>query len=220
MKPTLALLLSLLLVTPAALHAADESGARKAALPDFSPRAEYAENRRMHQGIPSIERARNGRLWAAWYGGGLGEDHHNYVMLATSGDDGRSWSPLKLVIDPDGSGPVRAFDPCLWHDPQGRLWFFWSQKDSVSMHNFAIMTEDASGENPLWSQPRHLSAGVMLNKPTVLSSGEWLMPTCLWRDERSSRILRSKDQGATFEEFGSATIPKYEDRNGDENMIV
>ncbi|MDP4938179.1 MAG: DUF1501 domain-containing protein [Verrucomicrobiales bacterium] len=97
MRTTLALLLSLLLVNPAALHAADESGARKAALPDFSPRAEYAENRRMHQGIPSIERARNGRLWAAWYGGGLGEDHHNYVMLATSGDDGRSWSPLKLV---------------------------------------------------------------------------------------------------------------------------
>ncbi len=88
------------------------------------------------------------------------------------------------------------------------------------MHNFAILTEDASVADPVWSQPRHLSVGVMLNKPTVLSSGEWLMPTCLWRDERSSRILRSTDHGATFEEFGSATIPKYEDRNGDENMII
>ena len=27
---------------------------------------------------------------------------------------------------------MRAFDPCLWHDPQERLWFFWSQKDNVS----------------------------------------------------------------------------------------
>ena len=200
-----------------ATHAADSSIPTP---PDFTPGAEYSDSRRMHQGIASIERARNGRLWAAWYGGGLGEDHHNYVMLATSEDDGRSWSALKAVIDPDGPGPVRAFDPCLWHDPKGRLWLFWSQKDNASMHNFAILTEDASVETPVWSQPRHLSAGVMLNKPTVLSSGEWLMPTCIWRDERSSRILRSTDQGATFTEFGSATIPKYEDRNGDENMIV
>jgi len=186
---------TILLSFAATLHAADETGARKATLPNFTPNAEYADDQRMHQGIPSIERARNGRLWAAWYGGGLGED-------------------------PDGAGPVRAFDPCLWHDPQGRLWLFWSQKDNASMHNFAIMTEDASIENPVWSQPHHLSAGVMLNKPTVLSSGEWLMPTCIWRDQRSSRILRSTDQGATFVEFGSATIPKFEDRNGDENMIV
>jgi hypothetical protein len=27
------------------------------------------------------------------------------------------------VIDP--SGPVRAYDPCLWHDPRGRLCLFW-----------------------------------------------------------------------------------------------
>ena len=213
-------LFTILLSLAASLNAAEEAGARKATLPDLSPKAEYADDRRMHQGIPSIERAKNGRLWAAWYGGGLGEDQHNFVMLATSGDDGRSWSKLKLVIDPDGSGPVRAFDPCLWHDPQGRLSLFWSQKDPASMHNFAIMTEDALVENPVWSQPRYLSKGVMLNKPTVLTSGEWLMPTCIWRDEHSSRILRSTDQGATFEEFGRATIPKYEDRNGDENMIV
>jgi|UniRef100_UPI0037843C15 hypothetical protein len=208
------------IATMPTIQAANPVAAAKATLPDFSPKAEYADDRRMHQGIPSIERAKNGRLWAAWYGGGLGEDQHNFVMLATSGDDGLSWSKLKLVIDPDGSGPVRAFDPCLWHDPQGRLWLFWSQKDPASMHNFAIMTEDALVENPVWSQPRYLSKGVMLNKPTVLTSGEWLMPTCIWRDEHSSRILRSTDQGATFTEFGSATIPKYEDRNGDENMIV
>ena len=213
-------LFALSFTTALTARAADPVGAAKAATLDFSPAAMYGDDRRMHQGIPSIERARNGRLWAAWYGGGLGEDQHNFVMLATSGDDGRSWSKLKLVIDPDRSGPVRAFDPCLWHDPQGRLWLFWSQKDPASMHNFAIMTEDASVEAPVWSQPRYLSKGVMLNKPTVLTSGEWLMPTCIWRDEHSSRILRSTDHGATFEEFGKATIPKYEDRNGDENMIV
>jgi hypothetical protein len=216
MKPTLTLLTALLLA-PLAAHAADSSIPTQ---PDFTPGAAYADSRRMHQGIPSIERARNGRLWATWYGGGTSEDHHNYVMLATSEDDGRSWSPLKAVIDPDGPGPVRAFDPCLWHDPQGRLWLFWSQKDSVAMHNFAMVTDDATVVDPVWSKPRHISPGVMLNKATVLSTGEWLLPTCIWRDELSSRILRSTDQGATFTQIGGATIPKYADRTGDENMIV
>jgi len=204
----------------AALHAAVPEGAARPTMPDFAPGPAYADCRRMHQGIPSIERARNGRLWATWYGGGLGEDHWNYVMLATSADDGHTWSPLKLVIDPDGGGPVRAFDPCLWHDPKGRLWLFWGQKDAAAMHNFAIMTEDATGADPVWTPPRRISAGVMLNKPAVLSTGEWLLPTCIWRDDLSSRIVCSKDEGATWEQIGGATIPVYADRNGDENMII
>lgn len=217
MNFNLPLLTSLLMVPLGMALGADSSTPTQ---PDFSPGPEYGDSRRMHQGIPSMERARNGRLWATWYGGGLGEDQHNYVMLATSEDDGQAWSPLKLVIDPDGPGPVRAFDPCLWHDPQGRLWLFWGQKDAASMHNFAIVTNDATSADPVWSQPRRISPGVMLNKPTVLSTGDWLLPTCIWRDDLSSRILLSSDQGTTFTQTGAATIPRYEDRNGDENMIV
>ena len=87
-----------------------------------NPGPEYGGATRGFQGIPSMERSPNGRLWAIWYGGrGAGEDEFNYVMLATSGDDGRTWSKETLVIDPDGDGPVRAFDPELWIDPDGRL---------------------------------------------------------------------------------------------------
>ena len=109
-----------------------------------APGPEYADSSRGFQGIPSIERAPNGRLWAVWYGGGSGEGAGNYVMLASSGDDGKTWSPVNPVIDPDGAGPVRAFDPTLWCDPQGRLWVFWaqaSQKGSTPAWVFAGMTE-------------------------------------------------------------------------------
>lgn len=58
---------------------------------------------------------------------GAGEDYFNYVMLAASGDNGHTWSDEKLVTDPDGDGPVRAFDPQLWLDPDGRLWACWAQ---------------------------------------------------------------------------------------------
>ena len=71
--------------------------------------------------------APGGRLWADWYAGITpSEDHNNYVVVSTSGDDGKSWREV-LVIDPDGPGPVRAFDPELWVAPTGRLFVFWAQ---------------------------------------------------------------------------------------------
>ena len=49
------------------------------------PGPEYAADARAFQGIPGLERASNGRLWATWYGGGPGEGPENYIMLASSG---------------------------------------------------------------------------------------------------------------------------------------
>ena len=185
----------------------------------FAPGPEYADGVRMFQGIPGLERAANGRLWATWYGGGVTEDRHNYVMLVTSGDDGKTWSSLKLVIDPDGAGPVRAFDPCLWHDPQGRLWLFWAQaagKPSL----WAIRTSNSGDESPAWSKPRHIATGITMNKPTVLANGDWLLPVALWGTDGSARVVASTDKGATWRIRGKANVPERKQRNCDEHMIV
>ncbi|HUW16324.1 MAG TPA: sialidase family protein, partial [Actinomycetes bacterium] len=204
---------------------------------DTAPGPEYADDTRIFQGIPGIERAENGRLWALWYAGGPdepGEGPGNYVVLVTSGDDGRTWSAPKLVVDPPG--PVRAYDPCLWHDPQGRLWLFWAQSyqwwDGRS-GVWAIVTENSDQESPRWSPPRRLCDGIMMNKPTVLSSGEWLLPTAVWErkananippalrhdlGERSgANVMVSTDQGATWTYRGQALVPN---RVFDEHMIV
>jgi len=199
-----------------------------------SPGPQYADDARVFQGIPGIERAANGRLWATWYGGGPGEGPENYCMLATSGDDGNTWSGVKLVVDPPGI--VRAFDPCLWHDPQGRLWFFWAQ--SVTLWDgragvWAVVTEQSDRENSVWSEPRRLCDGIMMNKPTVLGTGEWLLPAAIWvmpfinvpdpeyvRDNREttgSYVVSSKDNGRTFVPLGKSDI---EGRRCDEHMVV
>ena len=81
-----------------------------------SPGPEYADESRKFQGIPSIEICPSGRLWAAWYGGGVTEDRNNHVLLATSAGAGHTWSPVRLVIDPDGDGPVRR--PICPPDPR------------------------------------------------------------------------------------------------------
>src|SRR5690625_683723 len=90
------------------------------------PGPEYGDDGREWQGIPGIEKAPNGRLWATWYSGGPREpDVRNFALLVTSDDDGASWSTPKVVVDPPAS--IRAFDQVLWLDPLGRLWFFWNQ---------------------------------------------------------------------------------------------
>jgi hypothetical protein len=186
---------------------------------NLKPGPEYADGVRMFQGIPGIERAKNGRLWATWYGGGVTEDQHNYIMLVTSGDDGATWSSLKLVIDPDRDGPCRAFDPCLWHDPQGRLWLSWAERHK-SVQLWAISTADSGSETPQWSAPQLLHEGIMMNKPLFTAGGTWLLPVAGWHQEGSSRVVDSTDQGATFQLCGKANVPEPKERNCDEHMLV
>lgn len=205
------------------LRPPESKSAETTAVPNFSPGPEYADSARMYQGIPGIERAANGRLWATWYGGGVTEDKNNYILLYTSGDDGKSWQRA-LVLDPDGDGPVRPFDPCLWLDPDGKLWLFWAQeiagnKGRVSQ-TFAITTDDPGDETAKWSAPRLISKGVMMNKPTVTVDGRWLLPLATWFADGSSRAVVSNDHGVTFSDLGAAKVPTAKDRNADEHMIV
>ena len=199
------------------------SAAATPAVPNFAPGPEYADSARLFQGIPGIERAANGRLWATWYGGGVTEDKDNYILLYTSGDDGKSWQRV-LVLDPDGAGPVRPFDPCLWLDPSGRLWLFWAQEIAGNpgriSQSFAIMTSEPASAAATWSAPRAISRGVMMNKPIVTSDGRWLLPIATWFTNGSSRAVVSTDQGVSFPDLGAANIPDVKSRSADEHMIV
>ena len=208
---------------------------------------DYAKAKRGAQGVPAIERTSGGRLWAAWYTGPETkrvESPFSYVVLATSSDDGATWEEPKLVIQPVRF--VRAMDPCLWIDPEGRMWLFWAQSAGLRDARWgvwAMTTDDPEGASPKWSEPRRIANGIMLNKPTVLSNGDWLLPVGLWRDsepdlalddfdlspydpkelvhdlgeEKGSNVLVSRDKGATFEFLGQARAPNT---RVDEHMIV
>jgi hypothetical protein len=196
------------------------------------PGPEYADSTRLFQGIPGIERSPKGRLWAVWYAGGDNEGPDNYVIVITSGDDGKTWSKPKLVVDPRWQ--VRAYDPCLWVDPQGRLWLFWAQA-SVKWDGrggvWAIVNEHPDKEDGKWSKPRRIADGVMMNKPTVAGDGLWLLPIGGWRnikvqapadlirttEHRDSGVVVSSDRGRTFRFQGEARIP---DTQFEESMIV
>lgn len=200
---------------------------------NLSPGAEYREKARKWQGIPGIERAAGGRLWAAWYTGGRTEDKDNHIVLVSSEDEGVSWSEPVLVIDP--AGIVRAADPVLWHDPRGRLWLFWMQTGAHDRSVFdgragvwAIFSENSQEASPGWSEPQRIANGVMMNKPTALSSGDWLLPIAVWShhpapylyslpEEEFSSVYVSRDEGKTFSFLGKSDVPN---RTCDEHMIV
>lgn len=191
------------------------------------PAAQYQDHNRFWQGIPGIERTRGGSLWATWYSGGTGEGPQNFVVLARSRDNGGVWSPPQLIVDPPD--PVRAYDPCLWLDPGGKLWLFWAQSfDKWDGRGgvWAITTANPDDPSPKWSKPRRIADGVMMNKPTVLADGTWLLPISGWRfkapdPEAKSRggagVYASTDKGRTFQYRGQALLsePQF-----DEHMTV
>ena len=83
----------------------------------------YSTGQRVWQGIPSVEVTKKGRIFATFYSGGVREGLGNYCMVVMS-DDGVSYTEPIVVAISEGR---RCFDPCLWIDPLGRLWFTWSR---------------------------------------------------------------------------------------------
>ena len=193
----------------------------------INPGNEYSASSRRWQGIPGIERDASGQLWATWYSGGDGEGPENYVLLVSSFDDGESWSAPLLVINPPGS--VRAFDPVLWIDPQRQLWLFWAQSDGLYDGRAGVWAICQTSQNAnSWTSPRRICDGIMMNKPTVLASGEWVLPVAVWGHKpiehpavapqaRTPHVVVSSDAGQTWTRRGGMEIAN---RSFDEHMII
>ncbi|MBR2693187.1 MAG: exo-alpha-sialidase [Thermoguttaceae bacterium] len=170
----------------------------------------WNEKNRAWQGVASIEATSNDRLWAVWYSGGaFGAGPDNYVLLATSGDGGFTWSKPFMALDRDDR--IRLFDPEIWRSPDGRLWLFWAQSESTfrpgasrfeiewdGRHGvWAMYTENPeAGEDAEWSFPRRLCDGVMMNKPIADKEGRWLYPVALWNAGKAYYNLPKEMHGA------------------------
>ena len=178
----------------------------------------YSRAKRTCTGVASMAITRGGRLWVAWYSGTtpgakIETCPNAYVVVSTSGDGGKTWKEV-LALDPDSSGPLKSMDPRPWVDPDGRLWIIWHITINGVSHLYqnkkawAITADDAEKENPAWSEPRIITSGIMMNKPAILSNGDWLFAV----SERKTgtmnlmKALVSSDQGRTFHVKGELEI--------------
>lgn len=204
---------------------------------NFDPGPEYSPEQQDYAMVIGIDRTPKGRLWAAWVGGG--DSPLAYFLIASSDDDGKTWSHPRMVIRPGRTttGLNRSvIVGNLWTDPNGKLWLFYDQ----SLEQFdgragvwAITCENPDDEKPVWSEPRRIWHGMSLNKPTVLSNGEWLLPISLWDrghikpvfgnsypeldDQRMAHWFVSSDQGETWTRRGGVAFPNP---RFDEHMVV
>lgn len=166
----------------------------------WSPGESYAKYTRKWQGCPSIEQTGE-RLWGAWFSGGAREpDGGNYGIVSYS-DGGREWvDPAMVITHPDSQ--VRIMDTQLWKDPKGRLWIFWVQNTGQKGFDgiwgtWAIRIDNPEADEPTWTSPRRLCDGLTRNKPIILSSGEWLLPSYNWINHQSA-VYISNDEGENW----------------------
>ncbi len=185
---------------------------------------QYDAPYRIWQGVPGIERSRKGRLFATFYSGGIQEEHGNYAVLIQSDDDGWSWSsPIAAAYQSENS---RCYDPCLWIDPNGRLWFIWSVMPKHAV--YAAICDDPDAETLVWHEETVIGHDVMMNKPIVTSSGRWLFPIAVWdkkirhidpsaAEETGAFLYESTDEGKSFQRLGT---PSLTARSFDEHMVL
>lgn len=191
------------------------------------PGPRYSARLRVWQGIPSIERTAQGRLWATWYGGPIIEGQRgegNYALLVTSDDDGRTWSKPVAVFDATPFFGGITLDPHLWIDPTGRLWWFVNRVLPVNDPNgpysvWGFCTTNPDAPVPTWQAPVFAGYGSALNKPTVLSNGDWLRPVDTFdkADPTRTRFYVSRDQGKSFSFLSKTPI---KEGSFSEQMVV
>ena len=205
-------------------------------VPNTSPLPDYDYDKLDYGMTIGVERTPGGRLWACWVAGG--DSPKAFFVLAASDDDGESWSKPRLVLDSHSKELPRDRSILvgnLWTDPQGRLWLIFDQ--SMDMFDgragvWATICENPDAAEPKWSAPQRIWHGVTLNKPTVLSNGEWMLPISLDQrggfgpfkgcfseldPMRGANVFVSTDEGKTWERRGMVTFPKPD---WHEHMIV
>ena len=203
-----------------------------------APGPEYQDDARPGAMIIGMDRTPKGRIWGCWTG--TGDKPDTYFILASSDDGGQSWSKPRLVVgaaDPSRKPQRRALVGNVWTDPLGRVWLFFDQSlggfDGRGGDWF-IRCDHPDAAEPVWSKPVRIADGCTLCKPTVLNSGDWLLPVSLWtRDKinpvrfreahhdldviRMANVFVSTDQGETWTRRGGVAFPESD---FDEHMIV
>lgn len=185
----------------------------------------YADHR-VWQGIPGIVCTKKGRTIISFYSGSTKETYGNFAALIMRDGEGPFGEPCVVAEE---QGRYRCFDPVVWIDPLYRLWFIWNVMPGERV--MAAICDDPDADELVFGKEFCIGRGVMMNKPTVLSSGEWLFPIAMWKkdifyefrkselredDIAGSYVYKTADNGESFVKLGYADI---RDRIFDEHML-
>ena len=204
---------------------------------NHSPLPEYGCDHLDYGMAQGIERTQGGRLWSCRVGGG--DSPAAFLVVAHSDDDGENWTGPDFVVDPHRKD--LPYERCsrvgmLWCDPVGRLWFFFQQTFEMfdgCASNWYVRCDNPDAGQPIWTEPTYVGVGASINKPIVLSNGDWMLPVSLWErwhvsepfrhcfheldPVRGASVFVSSDQGGTWGWRGCVIFP---DSEFNEHMVV
>jgi len=184
---------------------------------------------RSWQGIPGIERTAKGRVFVAWYTGGVKEPSPLNTVVLAYGDGKKFGAAVEMAGPRAGS---RAFDPTLWMDPGGRLWYIFNRGNPTTAEHgvYARTCAKPDAAAPVWSEEFRVGFdeapfSFRMNKPTVLSTGEWVLPVTHAPEKFYDWFAGAKqvqgvgisiDKGRTWKLHGALKAPHW----ALENMVV
>jgi predicted neuraminidase len=180
--------------------------------------------KRTWQGIPGLERTAKGRVFFSWFTGGPKEPApDNTVVLSHSDDGGKTFSAPQAMGLPLNDG-TRCFDPTLWIDPKGRLWYIFNRGNGkTAQHDvWARICDDPDASPLVWGAEFRVGYdgpyAFRMNKPTVLSTGDWIMPVTHATETIRSWFAGPKqlqgvgistDEGKTWGLHGALKAPEW-----------
>lgn len=191
----------------------------------------YSSNRLAYALMNALEMTRGGRIWLNWIAGGDGAE--SFTAGSWSDDGGKTFTDVNFVIDSHDQTVTDRTNiiGCYWSDPRGRLHCFTDQ--SLFHYDrragiWEMVCENPDAEKPVWSKWRRIGNGHLMNKPIVLSNGDWAFAAYLQNGgiygrgcpstvdglpfadldgERSATCFVSTDCGSTWERRGSIPFP-------------
>ena len=175
------------------------------------------------QGIPGLERTAKGRVFASWFTGGPKEPApENTVLLCYSDDQANTFTaPQAMGLPKDGT---RCYDPTVWIDPKGRLWYIFNRgnKDTAQHDVWARICNEPDAKTLVFGAEFRVGFegpyAFRMNKPTVLSSGEWIMPVTHSTEriegwfagpKQLQGVGISTDEGKTWKLHGALKAPDW-----------
>ncbi|WP_395749078.1 sialidase family protein [Prosthecobacter sp.] len=175
------------------------------------------------QGIPGLERTAKGRVFSSWFTGGPKEPSpENTVLLCYSDDQAKTFTPPQIMAEPKSG--TRCFDPTLWIDPKGRLWYLFNRgnKDTAVHDVHARICEAPDATPPVFGPEFRVGYSgpyaFRMNKPTVLSTGECIMPVTHATEPIHSWFAGPKqlqgvgistDEGKSWKLHGALKAPEW-----------